>query len=145
MRRHTIVIDWDGTLVPNEWPRQPTTWMHGAREAMDCFHAAGFGLTVFSARMNPYDPVSGKLLDKARPAIEKQYIRGMLDSHGYTFVDIWDKPGKPSASLYIDDKGIRYAGTKGAWKAVTTQVMLHLTGTPPQFPAMPLSDELEAP
>jgi len=143
--RHTIVIDWDGTLVPNEWPGQPTTFMPGAEAAMRIFDDAGFKLTVFSARMNPYDPVSGKLLDKGNPTREKLYIRDTLDKAGFTYVDIWDKPGKPSAALYIDDKGIRYAGTKGAWKAVTNQVMLHLTGCAPEFPAMPLSDELEAP
>ena len=133
--RHTVVLDWDGTLVPSAWPEQPSEFMPGAVEAVFRLHQAGFKLMVHSARMNPYDPWTSRQLDPAKVAREKQYIRGTLDAKGLTFVDIWDKPGKPSGSAYVDDKGYRYTGTNGAWKAMANKLILALDGEAPLFPA----------
>lgn len=134
-RAHTVVLDWDGTLVPSAWPDRPTEFMPGAIDAVLAMHRAGLKLTVFSARMNPYDAYTSKKLDPAKVAIEKNYIRRTLDRMGLTFVDIWDLPGKPTAAAYIDDKGVRYSGTTGAWKAVANTVIMHLATEAPAFPA----------
>ena len=143
--RHTVILDWDGTMVPAEWPGQPTKFMPGAVEACHALSRAGVRLTVHSARMNPYDPWSGKLLPQGEVARQKAYIRYTLDSQGLTYIDIWDKPGKPSGSAYVDDKGFRYSGTRGAWRAMTNTLLLHLKVEAPTFPATPGSDTLEAP
>lgn len=133
--QHTVVLDWDGTLVPAQWPERPTDFMPGAYDACMAMHRAGLKLIVFSARMNPYDPFTSQKLDPAKVAVEKNYIRDTLDRMGLTFVDIWDLPGKPTGAAYIDDKGYRYSGTKGAWKAVANTVIMHLTDEAPIFPA----------
>jgi hypothetical protein len=142
---HTVVLDWDGTLVPAAWPDRPNQFLPGAVEALTAMNRAGLHLTVHTARMNPYDPFTGKLIAPGRVAMEKLYVRGTLDKMGLTFVDIWDKPGKPSGSAYVDDKGYRYPGTSGAWKAVANTLIMHLAKEPPVFPAMPRSDDLEHP
>jgi hypothetical protein len=135
--KHTVILDWDGTLVPALWPERPTEFMPGAVDAVLAMHHAGLKLTVCSARMNPYDPYTGVKIAPALVAIEKDYIRNTLDRMGLTFVDIWDRPGKPSGSAYVDDKAYRYSGTKGAWKAVANTIIMHLAEQEPVFPAFP--------
>lgn len=144
-RAHTVILDFDGTLVPNDWPNRPRTFMPGAIEAVFALHRAGMHQTVQTARMNPYDPWTGRLLDPAKPATEKTYIRQLLDGQGLTFVDIWDKPGKASGSAYVDDKAYRYSGTAGAWKALANTLIMRLTAEEPPFPSMPKSDDLTPP
>jgi hypothetical protein len=145
-RAHTVVLDWDGTLVPARWPDQPWDFMPGAVEAVNAMHNAGLRQTVHTARMNPYDPNTGKLIDPGKVAAEKQYVRAALDRMGLTFVDVWDKPGKPSASAYVDDKAYRYNGVgRRSWYALANTLIMHLAKEDPIFPAMPLSDELESP
>jgi len=137
--QHTVILDWDGTLVPAKWPEQPKEWMPGAVNAVFAMHRAGLKLVVHSARMNPYDPWTGKMIDPARVRVEQQYIRDMLDREGMTFVDIWDRPGKPSGSAYVDDKGYRYTGTQRAWHAMANTLIMHLAEQEPPFPAFPFA------
>jgi len=137
--QHTVVLDWDGTLVPARWPEQPTEWMPGAVLAMNAMHNAGLKLVVHSARMNPYDPWTGQKLDPGKVAREGQYIRAMLDRQGLTYVDIWDRAGKPSGSAYVDDKGYRYTGSKRAWEAMANTLIMHLAKQEPDFPAFPFA------
>lgn len=134
--RHTVILDWDGCLVPSAWPDQPLYFMPGAVDAVRKFHHAGFKLMVFTARMNPYDPWTGQKLDPSKPAREKAYIRDMLDRHGLTYVDIWDKMGKPSGSAYVDDKAVPYGGTSRSWAATTNRVLIMLGSSEPLFPAI---------
>jgi hypothetical protein len=137
-KRHTIVLDWDGTLVPSRWPEQPTEFMPGAIEAVRRFHAAGHKLLVASARLSPWDPLTSLPASPASVAREKQYIRSTLDGAGLTYVDIWDLPGKPSGSVYVDDKAERYNGRPGSWKAVADKVLLRLNDEAPVFPEFDL-------
>lgn len=134
-KRHTVVLDWDGTLVPSRWPEQPTEWMPGAVEAIRRFHNAGLHQVVFSARLSPYDPWTHEERDPALVESEVQYIRSMLDNAALPFVDIWLKRGKPSGSVYIDDKGERYHARPGSWKTLAEKVMLRLGAEEPVFPA----------
>lgn len=132
--QHTVILDWDGTLVPAVWPEQPTEFMPGAVEAVFRLHRAGLRLMVHSARTNPYDPWTSM----ARPAhlveMEFRYIRDTLDAKGLTFVDIWRLPGKPSGSAYVDDKAYRYTGRPGSWQAVTEKLLVTLTDDTAIFP-----------
>lgn len=114
-------------------------FMPGAVEAVFKLHQAGFKLMVCSARMNPYDPWTSTRLDPAKVEGEKRYIRAALDAKGLTFVDIWDKPGKPSGSAYVDDKGYRYTGRPGSWRAMANTLILALGGEAPLFPAFDLT------
>jgi len=132
---HTIVVDWDGTAVPAQWPERPTEFMPGFVEAMRAFHKAGFRITIFSARLSPYDPWSGLKRPKAVQAAETQYIRNMLDAQGLTYITIWTLEGKPGGSVYIDDKAERYGGRSTSWRAMQHRVLLRLGKEDAVFPA----------
>lgn len=136
--RHTVVLDWDGTLVPAEWPGQPTELMPGALQSMFAMHRSGLALIVNSARLNPYDPFTSLERPPALVEAERRYIRDVLDSKGLPFINIWTLPGKPSGSLYVDDKAVRYTGRPGSWRAVTEKVFAILGKEEPVFPAFNL-------
>lgn len=132
--RHTIVLDFDGTLVPNSWPDRPTEFMPGAIEAVRRFHQAGFRQILFSARLSPYDP-AGLPRPAHIVATEVAYVRDLLDRFGLTYVDIWTLPGKPGGSVYIDDKAERYGGRPGSWDKLAEKVLTRLNAEEPDFPA----------
>ena len=132
---HTINVDWDGTAVPAMWPERPTEFMPGFEEAMRRLHAAGFKLQVWTARISPYDPWTSLRRDPAVVAGEIQYIRGLLDQHGLTFIDIWTKEGKPGGSAYVDDKAERYTGRAGSWAKMADKLIARLGSETPHFPA----------
>lgn len=132
-QRHTVCFDWDGTLVEARWPEMGD-WMLGATQALRDFYAAGVKLVVFSARLNPYDPWTSVPRSAAEIAQIKFDMRDKLDSAGFHMVDIWTSPGKPGASVYIDDRAERYHGRPGSWKALTTKVLMRLGLDDPEFP-----------
>jgi hypothetical protein len=133
---HTAIIDWDGTAVPAMWPERPTEFMPGFVEAMRRLNRAGWKLTIFSARLSPWDPFTFERRDPAYVAAEVGYVRDLLDRHGLTFVDIWTKEGKPGGTVYVDDKAERYGGTKRSWDRVTDRILLRHGRETPFFPAM---------
>ena len=132
--RHTVVLDWDGTLVPARWPEQPNEWMPGAVEAMKALseHAR---LMVFSARTNPYDPWTSRRRPEHEIQGEINYIRSMLDSAGLPQVGIWTREGKPSGFVYVDDRAVFYPGRPGSWPRLVPQILLRLGEEAPMFPA----------
>lgn len=132
--RHTVVLDWDGTLVPAQWPERPTTFMPGAIPALQAMHKAGYKLLVFSARLSPFDPFTSRRRDPSVLASEYQYVRDMLDRAGLAYVDIWRQEGKPGGSIYVDDKAVRYTGRPGSWRAVTEKIFALLGAEEPFFP-----------
>jgi hypothetical protein len=130
---HTVVLDWDGTLVTQAWPGMGD-WQPGAIEACQRLHAAGLRLVVCSARLSHYTPW-GEMREPAIVEGEYQKVRAMLDAAGLTFVDIWRLHGKPGASRYVDDKAVFYAATARAWDRISERLILELTGEEPEFPA----------
>ena len=140
--RHVAIVDWDGCAVPAMWPERPTEFMPGFVRNMRRLHAAGWGLTIFSARLSPYDPWTSLRRPPEHVAAEYQYVRNLLDTHGLTFVDIWRKEGKPGGTVYIDDKAERYNGRPGSWDKVTQKIMAR--AGEPYFPAFNQSAEEDA-
>jgi hypothetical protein len=132
---HTAIIDWDGTAVPSVWPEHATEFMPGFVANMRRLHAAGIRLTIFSARLSPWDPWTSTRRDPGHVATEVQYVRAMLDNAGLTFIDIWTKEGKPGGSVYVDDKAERYGGNRRSWDIVTDKILMRLGKEDAQFPA----------
>ena len=131
--KHTIVLDWDGTLVPAAWPERPVEWMPGAVEAVkDMLEYAH--VIVFSARTRREDPYTGEKLDPDLVQQEVDYIRRMLDREGLTHVAIWTRHGKPSASVYVDDKGERYNGKTHSWTKMRHKLRTRLHVPDAPFP-----------
>jgi hypothetical protein len=131
--RHTICIDWDGTLVPSVWPDRPTEWMPGAEDALRdmCEYAH---VLVFSARTRREDPRTHEKIDPALVQEEVDYIRSMLDKSGFTMVGIWTRHGKPTADVYIDDKAERYNGRPNSWKRMAQKMRLRFLEPSAAFP-----------
>lgn len=134
---HTVIVDWDGTAVPQMWPERATEFMPGFERNMRRLHNAGLRLTIASARLSPLDPWTGKDRPPAHVMAEAAHMRAMLDNAGLTFINIWTKPGKPGGSAYIDDRGERYGGRPGSWDRVTDRVLMRLGKEDPIFPAFP--------
>jgi hypothetical protein len=132
---HTAIIDWDGTAVPPMWPEQPTEFMPGFVENMKRLHKAGVKLMIFSARTNPYNPWTSQFIPAGEIMQEINYIRATLDRAGLTYIDIWTKMGKPSGSVYVDDKAERYNGCKKCWDKVTDKILIRLGKEDAVFPA----------
>lgn len=133
--RHTAIIDWDGTAVPAMWPERPDEFMPGFVRNMKRLHAAGWRVTIFSARLSPFDPWTSRRRPPEVVAEEVQYVRDMLDRHGLTFVDIWMLEGKPGGDVYVDDKAERYTGSARSWDRVTDKILLRAGSDAPIFPA----------
>lgn len=131
---HTVVLDWDGTLVKSAWPEQTRVWMPGAVENVPRLHRAGIHLKVSSARLSPFDPYTSARRDPAVTAAEYQYVRNMLDEAGLPFVDVWRLPGKPGADVYVDDKAERYNPSARAWARLTDRILLRLGKEEALFP-----------
>lgn len=132
---HTVVVDWDGTAVPQAWPERPTTFMPGFVHNMRRLHAEGVRIVIDSARLGPTDPWTGLPRDPAYRAGEIAYIRDMLDRHGLGFIRIHTSLGKPGGSVYVDDKGERYGGRPKSWDRVTDRILMRLGKEDAIFPA----------
>lgn len=115
-RAPVVVVDWDGTCVPQAWPKRPKEWLPGAQEGLRAFQAHGFEVRIHSTRCHELD------IDECSPNPgrdeEIAYIRDMLDKAGFEDVKIISD-SKPAGVAYVDDKGIRFTGD---WQAVVRQV-----------------------
>lgn len=131
--RHTIVLDLDGTLITNKWPNIGD-WQPGAIEACQRLHAKDIRLVVFSARLSPFDPFTFKERNPAQVETAIRAVREMLDEAGLTYVDIWTLPGKPGATVYVDDRAERYHGRPGSWRALTDKLIIRCGGEPAELP-----------
>jgi hypothetical protein len=134
--KHTVVVDWDGTAVKNTWPDKTAEWMPGFLQAVRRWHNAGLAITIHSSRFNPHNPYTMKQDDywKAEAKANALFIRQALDEAGLSFIGVWDKPGKPTGSVYVDDKAERYGGHVNSWRGVCDKVLLRLGNEDAAFP-----------
>jgi len=112
--RPRIMVDWDGTCVTNTWPEMSTEWMPGAVRALHKLSEFA-DVVIYTARIGRGP--EGPFPEKSDAEIQTQinYIRQMLDEAGLPWIEIWNKPWKPGAMAYVDDKAVHYTGHKRAW------------------------------
>lgn len=123
--RPTFAVDWDGTCVKAAWPEQTREWMPGAVAALHELSRHG-RVIIHTSRIAPVHYVTELPRHSWEVQAEINYIRDMLDEAGLQRVDIHTNPWKPSASFYIDDKAVYYAGGKRSWENVTHKVLTML-------------------
>lgn len=114
----TFAVDWDGTCVEQKWPAQGK-WLPGAVEALQTFDRLGT-VIIHSVRIAPVKPFTeNKGIPKPgeerpihphRVRKEINYIQRMLDKAGLGHMEIWQRPYKPPAAIYIDDRALRFEG-----------------------------------
>jgi len=115
----TVVVDWDGTCVPSEWPGRPMKWLPGAPEAIRAFLDAGLDVRIHSTRLHKYEG-DYTTLNQSRED-DYRYIRRMLDHAGLYDVDVIFDDSKPGAIAYVDDKAIRFTGDN--WPEIQAQIL----------------------
>lgn len=113
-RTDTVVVDIDGVIAdPAEYDRADLTGpqkyegaalLHGAKEALAELVAAGY--TV--------------ILHTARSEADRDVTKTWLAKHGIEHVTHYEYLicGKPSAILYVDDRGHRFDGWPGVFAAL---------------------------
>jgi hypothetical protein len=113
MRVPQFAVDWDGTCTEDSWPTMGD-WRPGAIEGLHRLTQLG-RVVIHTCRIAPVE-VDGYT---PRPAhlvqMEKDDIRAMLTAAGLHNVEIHDKPWKPSADEYIDNKARRIPARVNAW------------------------------
>lgn len=116
----TIAIDFDGTMVTNAWP-EVGEWQPGAVDALKAILKFA-NIVVHTCRIAPMEPDGYTPRPAYLVEAEKQKIREKLDAAGLRTIQIHDKPYKPSAAAYVDDKAVKYNGRKGAWGAMVMRL-----------------------
>lgn len=117
--QNRIVVDWDGTCVPSEWPGHPG-FFPDTVAALRAFLEAGLEVVVLSTRLAPRDIDEQTSLPRVDKERKHRYIRRTLDEAGLHDVLIWRRPWKPGALFYVDDKAVRFDGD---WQAVLKEVL----------------------
>lgn len=120
-----IAVDWDGTLVEDDlYPLQPDVFLPGAEKALRKL-TRKFKVYIYTSRIAPTEHRKWHLTrDPAEVQKELDYIRGMLDKHGFKMVEIWTAGFKLPAEFYIDNKGVHFGGD---WEEVLRHVDAHVS------------------
>lgn len=111
--------------MEEKWPGMGD-WLPGAVDALRELSRIG-QVRIHTCRIAPVEPDEYTPRPAHLVKAEIDGIRKMLDEQGLHAVEIHDKPWKPPASEYIDNKGRRYSGRPGSWKALT-KAMVGLYG-----------------
>jgi hypothetical protein len=128
---YAFAIDWDGTCVESAWPDMGR-WNPGAVEGLHALAELGT-VIIHTLRIAPVlvAPHGSKYItwDDEGPAREIRAIRKKLDRAGLEHVEIWTRPYKPPALVYVDDRGFKF---EGDWGAVVDYVEALVAMEPPQ-------------
>lgn len=108
----TFAVDWDDTCVDNRWPEMGD-WLPGAILGLQQLDELGT-IVIYTCRVSPVSPDPANVWrDPLDVAAEVAAIKRMLRKRGLGHVEVWTKPWKPSALVYIDDRGFRFTGDWG--------------------------------
>lgn len=113
-----IVLDIDGTIFKLVYPALGE-WIPGAANFIRTLQANGYEVVLYSTRCAPTE------IDEVTPRGQRacddeiNRIRLRLAEEGLQDLTIWDKPWKPGALAYIDDKAIH---ADGDWRRILKEV-----------------------
>lgn len=97
-----IAVDWDGVIANGG------DWVPGAVQALRILLRQKHHLVIHSCRGN-------------YPA-GREMVAAKLNSVRLNDIELWDRPGKPDADVYIDDRALRFVDWPSTLK--------HLRSTP---------------
>lgn len=111
-KKYTIAVDWDATCVEGVWPDMGD-WLPGAVEALHELDKIG-EVVIWSCRVAPFEfHEPGRNVtwrDEIVTAQEIAAVKNMLDAVNLEHIEVWTRPYKPPALVYIDDKAVRFEG-----------------------------------
>ena len=110
-----IAVDFDGTLTRGDMLGGPPVLREGAASGLRALAAAGHTLILHSVRFtsDPFgdDPTGEKSRTWTREA--EVFLR--REKLWCLFAEVWTRPGKPYADVYLDDRAVRIGdGTAGS-------------------------------
>lgn len=111
----TLAADWDSTCVEGVWPGRNGAWLPGAVDTLSALVRLGWTVTIHTCRIAPVLRNGARRKDSAVQR-ELDAIRRRLDRVGLTEVRIHTDPWKPTADVYLDDKGMRFTSWECAAK-----------------------------
>ena len=118
-RPATVIIDWNNTLVSQDWDG-PYTFLEGACKALRALLTAGYTVKVHSLVLHSKDWCTIAPSDPQRRAKNYWYMRDALDSEGLQDVEIETEVDKIPAVWYIDDKNLQFDGN---WPKIVRKVL----------------------
>lgn len=114
--RPVYAVDWDGVCAVEAWPGLGQ-WLPGATEGLRRLCGRG-DVLIHTCRVAPVEPDGVTWRDPVEVGREVARIRRMLNLEGLHKVQIWTKPWKPRADVYLDDRAVRFAD----WPAALEEV-----------------------
>ena len=110
-KAHTVIVDWDGMRCPGDVAENdPTRSCLGSSRQCTVCVARDTASACFSARLNPYDPFTGELMDESlwQEEVDAMRARSWDAQPVLSFIDIHTTMGEaPPAVCNIDDKAER--------------------------------------
>jgi hypothetical protein len=120
-----IVVDWDGVLVEEKWPEMGD-WLPGAVEGLKELDKLG-EVVIHTCRVANVEPGEE---DVERPAylvaMEWRKLQKKLEEVGLGHLEVWRRPYKPPALIYIDDRAHWFNTDKPEWDYVIEDVKWRL-------------------
>jgi hypothetical protein len=108
----TVLVDFDGTIMPFSWPNKPRMPFPGAVEAINWLYDNGYYVVIFTARVwsgwDRVDPEGKHNTKNARAA-----VAAYCQNHNIPYHEISSE--KRPCLFIIDDSAIP-AGPKFDWK-----------------------------
>lgn len=107
-------VDWDDTLVEDRWPDQGP-WLPGAVKALHALNRLG-QVVIYSCRVAPMafpsmpTPEEDTPRDPVDVARSVFLMKQMLKAEGLGHIEVWQRPYKPAATVYIDNRAVRFNG-----------------------------------
>jgi hypothetical protein len=118
---YTFAVDWDGTLVEGLWPEMGD-WLPGAIAALHKLDTMGT-VVIHTCRVAPFEIDNKTWRDSKVTSEAVREVHAMLEAEGLGHIEVWVRPYKPPALVYIDDRAIRFTGN---WNRVLADVELSL-------------------
>lgn len=110
---YAFAVDWDGTCVTNAWPEMGE-WIDGAVDALRRLSELGT-VIIHTCRVAPVDlhtQGDRAIAWRSELAVSEEIkeIKKKLRRRGLDHIEVWTRPYKPPALVYIDDRGVRFEG-----------------------------------
>lgn len=114
MKRYTVCIDFDGTIVDHEFP-EIGNLKPGAKEAIERI-IERYDVVISSCRS------SNMFKNERNYRDHVQEMKEFLEKNEipFTRIDMGDE-GKVVAIAYIDDRAVKYDGLSDSWEKIANQ------------------------